>query len=485
MNWLKQLLKRDELKGSLAEEIRQHLEERTDVLMAEGLSRPEAEARARREFGNVTLLQERSRDIWDWPAIESLLADIRHATRRLLQTPGFSLVCLITLALGIGANAGIFTLLNAVLLKSLPVPAPEQLFIVRQSGRSAEKTRFSYPLFQRFSQQLPPLTSMAAMAWPDSFHVSSGGPDEPAIGQLVSNNFFQVFATHAVLGHLFADREVEKSREDSVAVISYGYWQKHFAGTRGVIGSKFLINHAPVTIIGVTVPGFFGARPEAQPDFWLPLTEQPEVRYHSHYSSTTANDPLQPWPSQESINWLQFVVRIRDASLSPRFTAVMNRVVHEELDRLIQREPDPAQQQALRRSYLTLEPGQKGFAKLREQFREPLFLLLALASVILLITCANVANLLLARGAARERANAIQLAIGAGRSRLLRQMLIESLLLSLAGGVCGIAVAFWCARVVPRWASATDVALPLNLSPDWRILVFGLSITVLTALLLV
>ena len=451
--------------------------------MAEGLSRSEAESRARREFGNLTLLEERSREIWDWPAAESLLADVRHATRRLLQTPSFTLVCLVTLALGIGANAGIFSLLNAVLLKSLPVPSPEQLFLVKQSGKSAEKTRFPYPLFQRFSQQLAPLASMAAMAWPDSFYVSSGGPDEPAAGQLVSSNFFQVFETRAVLGRLFAEQKAGNAGGDSIAVLSYGYWQKHLGGDADVIGRKLLVNHVPVTIIGVTVPGFFGARPEAQPDFWLPLTSQPEVRYHSHYSSTTAADPSQPWLPQEDLNWLQFVVRIRDANTFPRFTAVMNRLVRDELKRRIQHEPDPAQQQAFRRSYLTLEPGQKGFAKLREQFRQPLFLLLALAAVILLITCANVANLLLARAAARERANAIQLSIGAGRSRLLRQMLIESLLLSLSGGFCGIAVAFWCARVLPKWASATGVALPLNLAPDWRLLLFCFSIAVLTGVL--
>jgi predicted permease len=483
VNWLKQLLTRNELKNSVAEEIRQHLDERTEVLVAEGLGRSEAEDRARREFGNRTLIEERSRETWDWSAFESLLVDIRRAIRRLVQAPGFTFVCLVTLALGIGANAGIFTLLNAVLLKSLPVPAPEQLFLVKQSGRSAEKTRFSYPFFQRFSQQLPALTSMAAMAWPDSFYVSSGGPDEPATGQLVSSNFFEVFETHAVLGRLFAAQKQDKAREGSVAVISYGFWQKHLAGDSAVIGQKLLVNHVPVTVIGVTVPGFFGARPEARPDFWMLLTDQSEVRYHSHYSSTTAADPIQPWPPQENIHWLQFVVRIQDTAALPRFSAVMNRLIHEDIGRKIQHEPDPAQQQALRHTYLTLEPGQKGFATLREQFRQPLFLLLALASVILLITCANVANLLLARATARERANAIQLSIGAGRARVLREMLIESLLLSLAGGFCGIAVAFWCARIIPKWASAKDVALPLNLTPDWRILVFGFSTAILTGFL--
>lgn len=168
MNWLKQLLTRDGLNNDATEEIRQHLQERAEALMAEGCSRSEAESRARREFGNVTLLEEESRETWDL-AIDSLLGDIRRGVRRLLHTPAFTLVCLATLALGIGANAGIFTLLDAVLFKSLPVPSPEQLFLVKQSGRSAEKTRFSYPFFERFSRQLPPSTRMAGMAWPDFF----------------------------------------------------------------------------------------------------------------------------------------------------------------------------------------------------------------------------------------------------------------------------------------------------------------------------
>ncbi len=482
MNWLRQLLARDGLKNDAAEEIRQHLQERAEALMAEGLSRFDAESRAKREFGNVTLVEEQSRETWNL-AIESWVSDIRQAVRRSLQTPAFTLVCLVTLALGIGANAGIFTLLNAVLFKSLPVPAPEQLFLVKQSGKPADKTRFSYPFFQRFSQQLPPLTSMAAMAWPDSFYVSSGGPDEPATGQLVSRNFFEVFETHAVLGRLFSEQKSGEARDDLVAVISYDYWQNHLAGDPAVIGRKLVVNHAPVAVIGVAMPGFFGARPESRPDFWVPLTAQSEVHYHDHYSSATAADPFRPWPPQEEIQWLQFVVRIQDTAALPRFMAVMNRVVHEELARVIQHEPDPVERQALRHRFLVLEPGQKGFATLRERFRQPLFLLFALAFVILLITCANVANLLLARAAARERANAIQLSIGAGRSRLVREMLTESLLLSVAGASCGILIAFWCERVIPKWASSTDVAVPLNLSPDWRILLFGVATALLTGFL--
>ena len=484
MNWLKQLMTRNALKRDLAEEMRQHLGEKIEALIAEGLNRSEAEHRARREFGNVTLLEERSREIWDWTAVEFLMADAYYAVRRLVQTPGFTIVCLLTLALGIGVNTGIFTLLNAVLLKSLPVPAPDQLFLVKQSGRTAEKTRFSYPLYQRVSRQIPDAISIAAMGWPDLFFVGSGsGPDETATGQLVSSGFFETFETQPLLGRLFDQDEDDRAGGHSEAVVSYEYWQRHLAADTAVMGRTLLVNHVPFVIIGITKPGFFGARPEAQPDFWLPLAAQFDVHYHSHYSDTTDADPSKPWLAQEDINWLQFVVRVKDSAAVPRFTAVMNRLFHDELQNLIRNGDDPQRQRRLQDAYLTLEPGQKGFATLREQFRNPLFLLFALTFIILLIACANVANLLLARASARERANAIQISIGAGRWRLLRQILIESLLLSFGGGLCGIGVAFWCAHVIPKWVWTPDRVLPLNLAPDWRILLFGIAMAVLTGTL--
>ena len=484
MNWFTQLFAGRQMKSDLAEEMRSHLEEKIEALMAQGLSRKEAGHAARRAFGNVTALEERSRETWGWPAIELIVGDLRYALRRLSKTPGFTLVALLTLALGIGANTGMFTLLNAVLLKSLPVPAPEQLFLVKQSGRTAEKSRFSAPLFQQLRQQLPNDVLMAAMSWPVSFYVAIGNQaPERVTGQLVSGGYFQAFETYAVLGRLLVPEDDAKLSASPLAVLSYSYWRSHFASDPNVIGRKLSVNSVPFTIVGVAAPGFFGVYPGTEPDFWMPLTMQSDVKYQSHSSTSLQADPSKPWVPQDTIKWLQLVARVKDAGALPRLTAVMSEVYRQDRESRAHRERDPQQQLSIRRSYLALEPGQQGFATLRQEFRQPLLLLMGMAAMVLLIACANIANLLLARAVARERAIAVQLAIGASRQRLLRQMLIESLLLSFGGGLCGIAVAFWCCQTLPKWASSTAVPIPLNLVPDGRVLLFSLLLALVTGVL--
>ena len=258
MGWLRQLFTRRHRYNELSESIREHLEEKIADLTDHGMTREQAEQAARRDFGNVTVIEERSREVWQWPTLESLWADTKYALRRLRKTPRFTTIALLTLALGIGANTGIFTLLDAVLLKSLPLPNPEQLFIVKQSGHPADKSRFSYPFFDRVGQRLPYAASIAAMGWPDDFYVSIGS-EQPQLeqGQLVSGNYFQVFETYPVLGRLLTPADDEKIGGSPVAVISYGYWQSQFGGDPAVVGRKLEVNRVPVTIIGVAPRGLF------------------------------------------------------------------------------------------------------------------------------------------------------------------------------------------------------------------------------------
>ena len=199
-------------------------------------------------------------------------------------------VALLTLALGIGATSGIFTLVDAVLLKSLPVPRPEQLFLVKQTDHPAEKTRVSYPFYLHLRQQLPHTAGIGAMTWPDNFYINAGTEQpERALGQLVSGNYFQVFETWPFLGRLLTPADDAKVSGSAVAVISYGYWQRRFAGDPGVIGRKVTVNGVPFSIVGVAARGFFGARAGKEPDFWMPLTMQSDVRYHDHYSDIARN----------------------------------------------------------------------------------------------------------------------------------------------------------------------------------------------------
>jgi predicted permease len=479
MNWLRQLFSRRRRYDELSESIREHLDEKIADLIDRGMTRKQAERAARREFGNVARIEERSREVWQWQRLESLWADTKYALRRLSKSPGFTSIALLTLGIGIGANTGIFTLLDAVLLKSLPVPHPEQLFIVKQSGHAADKSRFPYLFFDQVHQQLPDTATIAAMGWPEDFYTSmSKEPPEATQGQLVSGNYFQVFETYPVLGRLLTPDDDKKVGGSSVAVISYDYWQRKFGGDSDVIGRTIDINKVPFTIVGVAARGFFGARAGTQPAFWIPLSMQSIVKYQDHYSDYGPASP-KPWIQQPNISWLILIVRVKSPAAIPQLMTILD----EQYKSVAQYVSNSNERRGMLRTQLTLEPGQRGLANLRLQFEQPLLLLMAMAAIVLLITCANIANLLLARATARHHALAVQLSIGAGRGRIIQQMLAECMLLSVGGGILGIAVAYWCTRVLPRWASEGPAAIPLNLSPDARILIFSVVVAVATGIL--
>jgi len=416
--------------------------------------------------------------------MSGLVQDIRYALRQLLRSAGFTTVAVLTLTLGIGANTGIFTLVNAVLLKSLPVPNPEQLFLVRHVDRLAENTRFSYPMFQNVLAAAPQSASIAAMTWPADFYASMGnGQPEMVTGQLVSGNYFQALETSAALGRLLSPDDDRAAGGSPVAVISYGCWERRFGREQGVIGRKLVVNGMPFEVIGVAAPGFFGARAGTAPDFWLPVTMQSAVHYAQHYSQSEAAKLDQPWISQPDIRWLQFIVRVRDHGDFPRLTTELNQVFLQDLKRDAAGIKDPQEREAFLRARLELEPGSRGLSTLRRSFSQPLLVLMAMVGLVLLIACANLANLLLARAAAREREIAIRLSIGASRARLVRQILAECLMISMFGALLGVAVAYWCGTVAPKWVSSATTPIPLNLAPDARVLIFSIAIAVLTGIL--
>jgi predicted permease len=412
-----------------------------------------------------------------------LLQDLRYALRQLYKSPGFTVVAVLTLALGIGANTGIFTLVNAVLLKSLPVPDPEQLFLVRHSSRFAENTRFSYPVFQNMRSAMPQSASLAAMTWPTEFYASLGDSQPEMVqGQMVSGNYFQTLETYAALGRLLTPDDDRVVGGSPVAVISYGCWERRFGRDEGVVGRKMVVNGMPFEVIGVAAPGFFGARAGTAPDFWLPVTMQSAVHYAQHYDETEAAQMDKPWIPQPDIRWLQFIVRARDRTALPMMETAINQVFRQDLQRDAAGIKDPQERQAFLRVRLELDPGSRGLSTLRRNFSQPLLVLMAMVVLVLLIACANLANLLLARAAAREHEIAVRLSIGASRVRLVRQTLTECLLLSIFGGVLGIAVAYWCSAIFPRWASSGATPIPLSLAPDARVLIFSTFVALLTGI---
>jgi len=257
MRWLKQQFSRRHRYDELSESIREHLDEKIADLMDRGMTREQAGQSARRQFGNVTRIEEQSREVWQWLRLESLWSDNKYALRRLRKSPGFTSIALLTLALGIGANTGIFTLIDAVLLKSLPVPQPEQLFLIKGTNHPAEKSRFSYSFFKGVSQQLPGTTALAAMALPANFYVRIAEEQpKPAQGQLVSGNYFQTFETYPVLGRLLAPSDDRRLDGSAVTVISYNYWKQHFGSDPHVVGQKLEVNGVPFVIVGVLVQTF-------------------------------------------------------------------------------------------------------------------------------------------------------------------------------------------------------------------------------------
>src|ERR1700694_1903396 len=305
-----------------------------------------------------------------------LLQDLRYALRQVRTNPGFTAVAVLTLALGIGANTGIFTLVNAVFLKSLPVPTPDQLFLARQGDRFAEQTRVSYPLYERMWNAMPASASLAAVTRPGDFYLRTGtGQPEMSKGQLVSGNYFQTFETYPVLGRLLTPGDNRVIDGHPVAVISYGCWKRRFAGAPDVIGRELVINSLRFTIVGVTAADFFGEEPGRAPDFWLPLMMQSSLHYAQHYSKSTAANEDKPWVLQEDITWVGLIVRARNRRELSHISGVLNQLVSEDLERHGIRASAAEDQRTRLENQLVLEPGSQGTKALQREFSQPLLVL--------------------------------------------------------------------------------------------------------------
>ena len=419
---------------------------------------------AGRSFGNATQIQEASRAVWIWPFLETLAQDARYALRTLRASPGFAATAILSLALGIGANTAIFSILNAVMLRSLPVEDPQRLVQLETPPRS---TSYTNPIWEQVRDHQTAFSGALAFG-SERFDLSSGGESHYAQGIWASGDFFHVLGVAAMRGRVFTpdDDRHGGGRAGPVAVISYSFWKAHFGGDPDVVGKTIRLDRHPFTIVGVTPPWFTGLDLDQHYDVAIPIGCDPILRT----DMSALNDGgwwwlrilgrLKPGESmQEAESRMRMLApQVNRATLQPRWEGYMQRT-------------------------FTLRPAATGFSATGRYYRTALFTLMTVVGLVLLIACANIANLLLARAAARQREISIRMAIGAARRRVVRQLISESLLLSLAGALGGLLFAAWGSRLLIHWISTTGSELQLDTAPDWRVLAFTTAIAVFTGLL--
>ena len=465
-----------------ANELEAYLEIETDENLMRGMPPEQARQAALRKLGNSTLIREEIYHMNSIRFFESVWQDVRYAARTLAKSRAFTFVVIASLALGIGANTAIFSLVNAALLKMLPVRNPEQLVefkVIRPELRLDDA--FPYPAFQKFRSRRQVLSGVLAFRGLNDVNVAVNGSSGLAMGQLVSGDYFSTLGVNAILGRVLEPRD-EKSANPA-AVISYKYWRKRFALDPAVVGKHIVINNSPFTIIGVTPPEFFGLQPGESIDVSVPLTTMAQVSPGFASAGTRVDVLTAPWR-----NWLRVMGRLKPGTTKEKASANLQPVFRERMREAVAGLAGmPFDLPAVRRFFLAsnirLDSGGQGLAALRQRYSKPLWILMAITGMLLLVTCANVANLMLARAAARQNEIAVRLTVGAGRLRLIRQFLTESVLLAVCGGVLGLVIAFWACRSLLVLMSHAGASFSLSVQPDTTVLGFTLMVSVFTALL--
>jgi predicted permease len=418
--------------------------------------------------------------LWGWEWFESFVQDIAYGSRAMLRSPALTIVALLSLALGIGANTAIFSLLDAVMLRSLPVRDPARLILLGNGTASgitndfARTQLYSYPFYRRMQAENQVFADTAAIfSMTNGVHgfVEARNESEPINVQLVSGTYFNTLGVRAFIGRTLNDADDNSEGDHPVAIISYAWWKRSLARDPNVLNRTLKVGATTYNIIGVAPPEFFGSKVGEAPDMWVPLSMVKEVPpnfggYKDNFSeSLLIMGRLKPGVSigeaSSNVNLLfrQILLGFPDAKLS-----------QENL-------------QKLDKTRVPLTPMATGLSSLRRQFSEPLQILMGVVAVVLLIACANIANLLLARSTARAREVAVRQALGARRTRIIRQLLTESLVLALAGGVLGVALAAVANRVLLRMVAGGLDPIPLDVSIDTRLLLFTVAVTIATALI--
>ena len=456
MNWLMRLLRRDRLESELDRELSDHIEQRIADLIHDGLNPTEAARQTRLEFGTADEIKEACRDARGTRWFEDFSNDCRYGFRILLRSPVFTAVAVLSLALGIGANTAIFTLMDRLMFRNLTVKEPEQLVEIGPCC-------LSYPDFEAIQQNISGLTGVLAEFPLGPLDIFVDGTQEQADIEFVSDNYYSVLGVQAAVGRMFSSDSKQPAGNDAVAVISNRYWKRRFGSDPAVIGKTFRRVDTLFTIIGVAPPEFTGTRVGADPDIAVPLIMDAQVRGGKS------------WRQDSGFWWLALLGRLRPG--------VGSQAIQSELNAKLGKNSELSPLNRNMNFRWKVLPAATGLEGRRSSYREPLRILMGAVLLVLLLACANLANLLLSKGAARLREIGIRVAIGAARGRIVRQLLTESLIVSACGAALGVTLAYAFAEYLLTFVSNGGPRLLLDVTPDARVLAFVLFISITACVL--